>query len=259
MENNQNPTREKPNESSDIQLSRSHHSWREPVISNFLHQLIDRRPWLVWIGVGTFLVLIIYISLFSILQPTTVGNKASEPTPTVTNPTDRSLPLWLLAGATLGSVAGSVAIAKKLQDSPQFAQLYQRLQFTTTTARYRRRKLLQHEQQVLSTPPVTSEPIAAKPLMENHLLQSPAHLAIEENFILLPEEQSPFLEEDLAEQSPEETMKILIVLDELPNSMHEPEEAQVSRTESLAEMLDLRKKLPLSTVLGEYNFKQLDT
>jgi hypothetical protein len=55
-------------------------------------------------------------------------------------------------------------------------------------------------------------------------------------------------------------MKILIVLDDqLPNLVQEWEEeenALVSGTESLAEMLDIRKKLPLSAILGE-SFQRL--
>lgn len=248
MENHQNIPEEQPDDS-DTPPSRSRHHWGDPATSIFLGQLIH-RPWLVWLGVGSFLLLTIYISLFSIFQPPTFRDEASQPTPTgPSSQTGSSLPWWLLAGATLGGVVGSVAIARKLPILPQFAQ-YQRFQSAATrVARRQRRQLLQHEQQVLNLPPVGLEP-AAEPPLESQLLEI-APLAIEPNF---SPQEPPYLKAEMAEQSlVEETMKILIVLDEQQPNLApiEEEEKQVFHAESLAEMLDIRKKLPLSVILGD--------
>lgn len=274
MENKQTTKKQKPSESSYSQLTPSRHRQVELAGSYFLRELIRRCPWLVWMGVGAFLLMIISISIQSIFRPVFVSNEEPAPAPVVktnpTAPTSNPVPWWLLGGFALGSAVSAIAIARRLHSSSQ-SQIYQRFQSASTrtlTRRQQRKLMLQGKQQTLITPPAALEPVAEtlpaaseQPLLEDQLLELPENLFLEEN-TFLPEEKRPLdLGAESAEQSlVEETMKILIVLDDrLPNLVQEWEEeenALVSGTESLAEMLDIRKKLPLSAILGE-SFQRL--
>lgn len=184
--------------------------------SSFLYKQIKHSFWLLWAGVGAFLITSISISIHSITQPNYVKNEQPEAMPVVTAPATTSsqthspVPLWLLVAA-VGCTAGAIAIAKRRKKSVQPSPENQPPEPQTQS--------LAQEQILL-------------PLEENlqiYLVEEPEELLAEEKI-------PPTLENQL-----------LILLQEL-----EIEENPTNTgTESLAEMLDIRKQLPLSAILGE--------
>jgi hypothetical protein len=263
MENNQITQQSSESNSSQPSLSRR---WGNSANSYFLVNLIKHRPWLLWVAVTAFLFTTIYLSLVSITQTGFVKNEQPKPTPVVTeNPeatssqTDNSVFLWLLGVVILGSGASAIAIAKILPTLSQ-SQLYQHFQSTSTKAFARRRQrklLLQSKQQMSFIPPVASE-AAPSPIVSVPPPESQEQFQVEERILIVLDNQPLNLGEESEAQllTQEEILSFSEQewLDIVPDS--EDNNSIAVGTESLAEMLDLRKKLPLSTLLGE-NFQML--
>lgn len=254
MENNQ-ITPPKTSESNFTMPQRKRR--RQHLANSILPDLISRRPWLLWMGVGAFLFAIIYISLLSITQ---TGFVKSEPTTVVTeNPeatqTDSSVPLWLLGVVIVGG-AGAITILKRLPSS-SCSQLFQRFRASTKafTRREERKLLLQSKQQMLSLP-VASEEVTQTVSISVRLPEdqprSPEQIPTEEEIIIVLDTLLLDLEESAEQLLPDEeifTFSSERSLDLVQDS--EEDNPSATSTQSLVEMLDIRRKIPLSTILGE--------
>ena len=214
MENNQSTQQQ----SSELSYSSLARSSRRPVQSaglKFLLNLIERWPWLVWTGVGAFLLLLTAIAIFSL---TYTGRVESEPEPTpvvAENPAETSsqagspMPLWLLGAVALTCAAGSLVIFKRLKTSqPPKPKHVKQPSARGLTRRQQRKRLLQ-ESPPIPTPLEPQPPVA------------PVAAETEPVVTVLPPEESHPLD---------------------------------AGEEPLAEMMDIRKHKSLSSILGE-NFK----
>ena len=259
MENNQITQQSSESDSTQPSLSRR---WGNSAISYFLVNLIKYRPWLLWIAVTAFLFTTIYLSLVSITQTGYVKDEQAKPTPVVTeNPeatssqTDNSVFLWLLGVVILGSGASAIAITKLL---PTLSQ-YHHFQSISTKAFARRRQrklLLQSQQQMSFLSPVASE-AAPSPIVSVPPPESQEQLQVEERILIVLDNQPLNLgEESEAQLLTQEEIFSFSEQEWLDIVASEDNNSIAVGTESLAEMLDLRKKLPLSTLLGE-NFQML--
>ena len=259
MENNQ--ITQPSSESNSTEPSLSKRRWRNSTNSYFLVNLIKHRPWLLWIAVVAFLFTTIYLSLVSITQTGYVKDEQAKPTPVVTeNPeatssqTDNSVFLWLLGVVIIGSGASAIAIAKLL---PTLSQSHLQSISTKAFARRRQRKLLQSQQQMSFIPLVASE-AAPSAIVSVPPPESQEQFQVEERILIVLDNQPLNLGEESEAQllTQEEILSFSEQewLDIVPDS--EDNNSIAVGTESLAEMLDLRKKLPLSTLLGE-NFQML--
>jgi hypothetical protein len=246
------------NQSTDSQSAQQHSSalsYSQPAQSsqhlgqsarkNFLPELIRHSPWLVLIGVWSFLAAITTIAFFSITQVSNLKQEEPEPTPVETaNPntfqTRSSRPWWLLGTVALIGAAGSVVIAKWVKSSSGLPKLRQRAKFTAKRKLTRRqqRKILQGKQPSFTSLPIVPLPAKTEP----------------EITVLQPEEnQSLQSSESLVEKMPPAEEKQLLNLEQLHAVTVLPPENNTlnSGEESLAEKMDIRKHLPLSTILGE--------
>lgn len=260
MENNQITQQSSESNSTQPSLSRR---WGNSANSYFLVNLIKHRPWLLWIAVTAFLFTTIYLSLVSITQTGFVKNEQPKPTPIVTeNPearssqTDNSVFLWLLGVVILGSGASAIAIAKLL---PTLSQSHHFQSISTKAfARRRQRKLLLQSQQQMSSISLVASEAAPSPIVSVPPPESQEQFQVEERILIVLDNQPLNLGEESEVQlltqeeifSFSEQEWVDIVPDSADNN------SIAVGTESLAEMLDLRKQLPLSTLLGE-NFQML--
>ena len=262
MENNQ--ITQQSSESNSTEPSLSKHRWSNSTNSYFLVNLIKHRPWLLWIAVLAFLFTTIYLSLVSITQTGYVKDEQAKPTPVVTeNPeatssqTDNSVFLWLLGVVIIGSGASAIAIAKLLPTLSQ-SHHFQSISTKAFARRRQRKLLLQSQQQMSFLPPVASEEAAPSPIVSVPLPDSHEQFQVEERILIVLDNQPLNLGEESEAQllTQEEIISFSEQewLDIVPDS--EDNNSIAAGTESLAEMLDLRKKLPLSTLLGE-NFQML--
>lgn len=255
MENNQITQQSSESNSSEPSLSRR---WRNSTNSYFLVNLIKNRPWLLWIAVVAFLFTTIYLSLVSITQTGYVKDEQAKPTPVVTeNPTtsqtDNSVFLWLLGVVIIGSGASAIAIALLL---PTLSQSHLQSISTKAFARRRQRKLLlQSQQQMPFLPPVASE-AAPSPIVSVPLPESQEQFQVEERILIVLDNQPLNLGESEAQLLTQEEILSFSEQEWLDIVPSEDNNSIAAGTEPLAEMLDLRKKLPLSTLLGE-NFQML--
>lgn len=218
--------------------------------SKFLADLIRHRAWLLWLGVGTFLFTIIYISLVSITQVGFVKQSPESTSSLSENPEANqsdSIPLWLLGMGIVAGAAGAVAISKM----PSFQlQLLKRFQATSLafSRRRQRKELLLPAKQQLSLPASESVahtlPTVSVPLSENQPL-SPEPFEGEEILIVLDE--SLYLDADEPVLADEE----LLLWERSHDLVQSDKNQPTASTQSLVEMLDIRQKLPLSTILGE--------
>lgn len=241
MEENQ-ITQPEPSESNTNKPDRSKHRWQYSPNSNFLLDLISRRAWLLWFGVAGFLLTIIYISLLNITQTGFVKEPSSVVTENPKTQTDNSLPLWLFSIGLIAGVAGAVAIAKYLSSSS--------FHLPTTKDFSRRQKRLQ--QQIL-LPPIESHEateiitIPSVPLPEQPP-ELPEQIVSEEKILIVLEQLLT------AEESSEELQAVeeILLSDEQSDFIPAQENHRLATsTQSLVEMLDLRRQIPLSTLLGE--------
>ena len=255
MENNQITQQSSESNSTEPSSSRR---WGNSANSSFLVNLIKHHPWLLWISVTAFLFTTIYLSLVSITQTGYVKDKQSQPTPVVTeNPEATSsqggsMPLWLLGVLILGGAAGTIAIALRLPGSFQSTS-------RKAFARRRQRKLLlQSQQQMSFIAPIASEEAAPSPIVSAPPPESQEQFQVEERILIVLDDRSLNLGESEAQLLTQEEILSFSEqewLDIVPDS--EDNNPIAAGTESLAEMLDLRKKLPLSTLLGE-NFEKVE-
>lgn len=260
MENNQITQQSSESDSTQPSLSRR---WGNSAISYFLVNLIKYRPWLLWIAVTAFLFTTIYLSLVSITQTGYVKDEQAKPTPVVTeNPeatssqTDNSVFLWLLGVVILGSGASAIAIAKLLPTLSQ-SHHFQSISTKAFARRRQRKLLLQSQQQMSFLPSVASEEAAPSPIVSVPLPESQEQFQVEERILIVLDNQPLNLGESEAQLLTQEEIFSFSEqewLDIVPDS--EDNNSIAVGTESLAEMLDLRKQLPLSTLLGE-NFQML--
>ena len=254
MENNQITQQSSESNSTEPSLSRR---WRNSTNSSFLVNLIKHRPWLLWIAVVAFLFTTIYLSLVSIIQTGYVKNEQPKPTPVVTeNPTtsqtDNSVFLGLLGVVIIGSGASAIAIAKLL---PTLSQSHLQSISTIAFARRRQRKLLQSQQQMSFLSPVASE-AAPSPIVSVPPPESQEQFQVEERILIVLDNQPLNLGESEAQLLTQEEILSFSEEEWLDIVASEDNNPIAAGTESLAEMLDLRKQLPLSTLLGE-NFQML--
>jgi hypothetical protein len=265
MENNQN-TPPKTSESNFI-MPRSKRRWQHWANSNFLPNLISRRPWLLWMGIGAFLFTIIYISLLSITQ-TGFVKEETEPTTVVTEKpeatqTDSSVPLWVLGLVIVGG-AGAIAIVKRLPSSSylQFFQLGANSKASTCRKERKVRAdcsplLLQGKQPLPFPPPVASEQVTQTVSISVQLPEDqsllPEPVPTEEEIIIVLDSLLLDLEEPAEQLLPDEetfTFSEERSLNLIKDS--EDNNPLAASTQSLVEMLDLRRKVPLSTLLGDF-------
>lgn len=228
--------------------------------SSFLVNLIRFRPWLLWIAVIAFLFTTINLSLLSITQTGYVKDEEPKPTPVVSEPeatsqTDNSVFLWLLVVVILGSGASAIAIAKLLPTLSQ-SQVFQRFQSTSTKAfsRRRQRKLQLQSKQQTPFIPLASEEVAPSPTV-TVLPRSQEQFVVDERIIILLDNQPLNLAASEVQLLDEPEIFPFAENESLDLEPSEDNSLSAS-TESLAEMLDIRKKLPLSTLLGE-SFQRL--
>lgn len=261
MENNQIPPPE--TSESNFIMPRSKRRWQHWGNSNFLPNLISRRPWLLWIGVGAFLFSIIYISLVSITQTGFV--KEEEPTAVITEKpeatqTDSSVPLWVLGLVIVGG-AGAIAIIKHLPSS-SYSQLFQLGALKAFTRRKEQVRaedcsllLLQGKQPLPFLPPVASQEvtqtvaISVQPEDQSLL---PEQVPTEEEIIIVLDSLLLDLEEPAEQLLPDE--KIVTFSSERSLNLIQDSEdnnSLAASTQSLVEMLDIRRKVPLATLLGD--------
>ena len=227
-------TQPETSQSNTIKPDQSSH-WQNCANSNFLLDLISRRVWLLWLGVAGFLFTIIYISLSSITQAGFVNEPSSVVTENSETQTD-TLPLWLFGVGIIAGAAGAVATLY-LPSSP--------FHLATTKPFSRRQKGLQ--QQML-LPPVSDVTetitIPSVPLPEQPP-ELPEKTISEENILMvlqLPADES----EELL------TVEEILLSDEQTDFIPAPEDHRLAtNTQSLVEMLDLRRQIPLSSILGE--------
>lgn len=281
MENHQN-TQQQLAELSDAKQIHSEQRLDKSTPANLLLKLIRHYPWLVWMGVSTFLAAVITISASSIIRTDYVKNQAPAPTPVVEiNPTKTSAhnrsstSVWFMS-VVFGGAVGAVAIAKRLQKSSQFSvprirQRFQPSRNRALTRRQQRKLLLQGkqlppalggdnlEQEIkrdekngkdstttldqnkiqLASVPVTTAAEPALPSQENQPPRSATELLSEVK--IDREDKQPL---NLAADSKAELPAQVTVI---------PPEADKTlncATESLAEMMDIRKKIPLSAILS---------
>ena len=259
MENNQITQQSSESNSTQPSLSRR---WGNSAISYFLVNLIKYRPWLLWIAVTAFLFTTIYLSLVSITQTGYVKDEQAKPTPVVTeNPeatssqTDNSVFLWLLGVVIIGSGASAIAIALLLPTLSQ-SHHFQSISTKAFARRRQRKLLLQSQQQVSFIPPVASEEAAPSPIVSVPPPESQEQLQVEERILIVLDNQPLNLGESEAQLLTQEEIISFSEQEWLDIVASEDNNSTAVGTESLAEMLDLRKKLPLSTLLGE-NFQML--
>lgn len=240
MEENQ-ITQPEPTESNTTKPNQSKRRRQYSPNSNFLLNLISRRAWLLWLGVAGFLFTIIYISLLNITQTGFVKEPSSVVTEKPETQTDNSLPLWLFSIGLIAGAAGAVAIAKSLPSSP--------FHLPTTKAFSRRQKRLQQQ---IVLPPVSDEVTETITIPSVPLPEQPPELSEEtlsEENILIVLEQLLTTEESEELQAVEE---IFLLSDEQSDFVAAQENLPLATsTQSLVEMLDLRRQIPLSTLLGE--------
>lgn len=218
--------------------------------SKFLADLIRHRAWLLWLGVGTFLFSIIYISLVSITQVGFVKQSPESTSSLTENPEANesdSVPLWLLSMGIVAGAAGAVAISKMPLFQLQLLKRFQATSLAFSRRRQRKEVLLPGKQQ-LSLPASESVadtlPTVSVPLLENQPL-SPEPFEGEEILIILDESLDLDADEVLVD---EELLLWERSHDLVQSEKNNPTSAT---TQSLVEMLDIRQKLPLSTILGE--------
>lgn len=245
--------------------------------SYFLRDLIQRHPKLVLLGVSAFLLLAIYSSVASIFQLGVLKEETGTTSAVTTNTSntpltssDNSLFSWLLSAFALGSAVGGVAIAKRLsKSSSDLSQFF--LQFHSSP----QQQFPPSRQSILSLPALKlSEP---KPTWAEYSLQTESelksHSATDEFIILIEEDMADEREEkflepleltteekdlifenitfvETAELSPEMRAPVedMPVPETESNSVPE-NDVYSPRSRSLAEMLDLRQKLSLATLL----------
>lgn len=232
--------------------------------SNFLPYLISRRPWLLWIGIGAFLFTIIYISLLSITQTSFIKK---EPTTVITQTeatqTNSSVPLWVLGLVIVGG-AGAIAILKPLPSS-SYLQLFQ---LGANLKAFTRRKepvraedcsllLLQGKQPLPFLPPVASQEVTQTVAISVQLPEdqslSPEQVPTEEEIIIVLDSLLLDLEEPAEQLLPDEEI-VTFSEERSLNLIQDCEDNHplTASTQSLVEMLDLRRKVPLSTLLGDF-------
>ena len=259
MENNQITQPSSESNSTQPSLSRR---WGNSANSYFLVNLIKHRPWLLWIAVVAFLFTTIYLSLVSITQTGFVKNEQAKPTPVVTeNPeatssqTDNSVFVWLLGVVIIGSGASAIAIALLLPTLSQ-SHHFQSISTKAFARRRQRKLLLQSQQQMSSISLVASEEAAPSPIVSVPLPDSHEQFQVEERILIVLDNQPLNLGESEAQLLTQEEIISFSEQEWLDIVASEDNNSIAVGTESLAEMLDLRKKLPLSTLLGE-NFQML--
>lgn len=229
MENNHN-TQEHSAKLSDSKLTQLQHQEQQNSLN--LTELIKRRPWLIWIGALVFLYSITAISVSSLLQtqtnsviqqePESTSVTAKNPTATTEWSPRRLLHLWLLGAVAFSFVAGSLVIAKQLKVKHPATQVLTRRQL--------RRRRERHFPTVSTTTMETPLPVAL-PM-----------LATTEHQVTVPLSEEKHLVAASVESSVEVTLPPL-----------DQSQALDSGEVSLVEMMDIRKHLPLSVILGDSN------
>lgn len=215
------------------QQSKQHSEESKESQPRHVAELLRSRPWLVWLGALVFLVSITAISVDSLFLPETDNATQLELEPRVENPAEifpnpsTLLQLWLLGSVAFCFVAGSLVIAKSNRSCqlPKLRQSANSSAQAVLTRRQLRRRRLKAQPSVFTPPeppvklsvPVETELIVTAPLPS-------------ENQVLANTEISP----------PEATA---LPLQENPAT--DPGE------DSLAEMLDIRKRLSLSAILRD--------
>lgn len=213
MENNQT-TQQQSSESSDSKLAQSNPVGK-PTGLNSVFALLNHRPWLIWSGVMAFLLAITAIALFSLTHTGNVEQEL-EPTPVAgENPAATSSqtgnPMTLWL---LGAVALSCAAGSLV--------IYKRLNDPSRSGKLRKRvkrssaqvltRRQQRQQRLQESPPVPT------PVVEPLAVVAPVPVETEPVVTVVPPEESHPLD---------------------------------SGEESLAEMMDIRKQRPLSSILRD--------
>lgn len=251
MENNR-ITQQNSSEPNSNQPPSSRRRW-DLTNSSFLVNLIRFHPWLLWIAVIAFLFTTINLSLLSITQSGYVKDEEPKPTPVVTEPeatsqTDNSVLLWLLVVVILGSGSSAIAIAKLLPILSQ-SQLYQRFHTSTKAfSRRKERKLQLQSKQQTSFIPIASE-VVSSPTISVLPSESQEQFIVEERILIVLDDQP------LTAASEVQLLDESVPFPENESLNSDLSQENATTTESLAEMLDIRKKLPLSTILGESFYK----
>lgn len=244
--------------------------------SYFLRKLIQRHPKLVLLGVSAFLLFAIYSSITSIFQigvlqeetgTTSVVTTNLPSSPPTSSDGDNSLSSWLLGAVTLGAAVGGVAIAKRLsKSSSELSQFF--LQFHSSPQPQQqfpplRESILSLSSLKLSEP----KPTWAESSLETdsefnvHSETDEFSILIEENSLddgkenfletleLTPEEKSLIFENIVFTQSSEFSSVEDTSTSEAESTLVPENDVYFPHSRSLAEMLDLRQKLSLATLL----------
>jgi hypothetical protein len=273
MENQQNqqPTSAEPLALEDEnKQAQAYISPKKLADSYFLRKLIQRHPLLVLLGVSAFLLFAIYSSVVSIFQVGVIKEEIKSISRDINSPntqpisTDNSLSLWSIGALGLGAITGGVAIAKRLSNSSsELSQFF--LQFHAI--RQPQQQFPPVRQSILSLPALKlsePQPTWAESSMETELQLN--IYAENDEFVIVLEED--FLDD--REESCLEAVELTVAeknlifesidfedtskLEELPSSEVTSNSALENDTYpphsiSLVEMLDLRRKIPLATLL----------
>lgn len=242
MDNNQSTQQSSNN---DLHLARARR--RGSAKSSGLNSLFAllRSPWLLWPLLWLILLLAATFSIFSLTFTGFVNRE--EPVPLVvqvpdvaTSGSDR-VAIWAI-GAMVACAAGYWVVFRQLQGSSQPKKQRQRRQRRSHKSRQRQLQILPVQQPATSTrvkPLTVVEPNIPEPIPEPPVVET-AEPTIPEPPVVEVKETNPISDSNGINEEP--------IITILP-----PEDSQQVDVEkvSLAEMMDIRKHRPLSSILGK--------
>ncbi|PSB48800.1 hypothetical protein C7B80_04805 [Cyanosarcina cf. burmensis CCALA 770] len=272
-QNNSQRTITKPLASDDeIKRVKKQNERKKVANSYFFRELIQRHPRWVLLGVSAFLLFAIYSSITSIFQIGVLKEETGTTSITPVNTSnsspassDNSLSSWLLGAVTLGAAVGGVAIAKRLsKSSSDLSQFF--LQFHSSPQQQfspLRESILSLSSLKLSEPKPTWVESSMETESKLNIYSETDEFTIlieedslddgKENFLetleLTPEEKNLIFENIVFHQRSELSSVEDISPSETESNSVPENDVYSPCSRSLAEMLDLRQKLSLATLL----------
>ncbi len=187
--------------------------------SNAILRLIGQQPWLVWSGVSVFLLATTAIAITSLIRAEGGKYEELEPNPVATeiaetSPQTSHIPLWLVGAVALSCGAGSLMILKLLNRPSSPPQLRDLNRHSSVQTSKQAASLPNRQRRRRLARSGQSVSVAARSLST----MAPIPLSTEPVVTVLP-----------------------------------PEKSRLERSEAdLAEMMDLRKQQPLSSILRNF-------
>lgn len=223
-------------------------------------ELLRNHPWLLLIVVGALLAAIAALAISSLVS---IGRVTGDKPAQTTINTDETTQFgeqqptksanWLVAIVLLGAgSAGAVVIYRRLKSSGMPTFSWWRNAKSRLTRRQQRKLLLQQSKTtalIVEPQPVAvveSPPIVDIVVVEDNTSASelePAEVALPLEEIVIDADLQPPVEPEVVASNLESNLQEPIV------TILPPENEQAVDTRSLAEMMDIRQHLPLSTIL----------